>query len=115
MAMNREAPRNDVSQHIMPTSATMVGVCITVIGIVRLIEMEVAIGTIIDDIASGASVLFLASTVLSYVALRSPKLEHWAERSADLVFILGLLLLVMCGLMLTWELGQSPMVRSAAT
>jgi hypothetical protein len=71
------------------------------------LDLQMAIGTIIDDIASGASVLFLASTVLSYVALRSPKLEHWAERYADLVFILGLLLLVLCGLMLTWELGQS--------
>jgi hypothetical protein len=99
---------SNLSQHIMPTSATMVGVCITVIGIVRLIEVHAAITTIIDDVAAVAAVIFLLSTLLSFASLRAA--AAWPERYADVVFLLGLLMLVVCGFMLAWELGQDPVL-----
>lgn len=98
----------DISQHILPTSATMVGVCITVIGIVRLLETHAAIVTIIDDVAAVAAVIFLLSALLSFVALSTRAGAMGLERYADVVFLVGLLLLVVCGIMLAWELGQSP-------
>src|SRR5882724_6545123 len=42
------ARNSDISRHILPTSATMVGVSITIIGIVRLIETRAGVATIID-------------------------------------------------------------------
>ena len=48
----------DISRHILPTSATMVGVSITIIGIVRLIETHAGVATIIDNLASVVSVLW---------------------------------------------------------
>ena len=103
----------DISQHILPTSATMVGVCVTVIGIVRLIEVNLAIATVIDDVAAVAAVLFLLSTMLSYAGLRTPHDTPRLERCADLVFLGALSLLAMCGVMLAWELGQSPLPPAA--
>ena len=89
-------------------SATMVGVSITIIGIVRLIETHAGVATIIDNLASVVSVLFLLSTLLSYFALRTPSGGVSLERYADLLLLAGLVLLVACGFMLAWELGTFP-------
>ena len=101
MSQNR-----DVSQHILPTAATMVGVCVTVIGIVRVLEVNGAISTFIDDILAFDSLVFLGSTLLSYTSLRvqepTPRLERWA----DMLFLAGLACLVGASFMLTYELGQ---------
>lgn len=96
----------DISQHILPTSATMVGVCITLIGIVRLVEIHAEIATIADTTAAGAAVIFLFSTLLSYMSLRGEGSSAKIERVADLLFLVGLVLLVACGIMLALEVGQ---------
>ena len=99
----------DISRHILPTSATMVGVCITVVGIVRLIETHAAFASIIDNLIAVDAVLFLGSALLSYVALRTPRETPRLEHVADLMFLGGLVLLVASGVMLAWELGQTPL------
>jgi hypothetical protein len=105
--MPDSASNSDISKHILPTSATMVGVSITVVSLVRLLEVHAGIETIIDDVAAVAAVTFLLSVFLSFMSLRTPD-GAWGERYASLVFLFGLLLLVGCGLMLAWELGQAP-------
>ena len=96
----------DISRHILPTSATMVGVCITVISIVRVMEVHGAISTVIDDIVAVDSAMFLIATILSYVSIRSPRLGRRVERCADLVFIAGLAVMVVASFLLAWQLGQ---------
>jgi hypothetical protein len=86
----------------------MVGVCITVVGIVSLIEVQAAMVTIIDELAAVGAVTFLISTLLSYVSLRARRVSSRLERLADLVFLLGLLILVISGVMIAWEVGQGP-------
>ena len=100
----------DMSQHILPTSATMVGVCITVISIVRVIEIHGAVSTVIDDIVALDSAMFLVATILSYVSLRSPRSGRRVERFADLVFLTGLAVMVIASFLLAWQLGQSSLV-----
>ena len=100
------ADRSDVSQHILPTAATMVGVCATVIGIVRLVETNSAISTIIDEILAIDAVVFLGSTLLSYAALRDEGDTPRVERVADWLFLGGLGILVVACFMLAWEVGQ---------
>ena len=103
----------DVSQHILPTAATMVGVCVTVIGIVRVLEVNGAISTVIDDVLAFDGLIFLGSTFLSYASLRvqepTPRLERWADVLflVGLTFLVGLGGLVCASFMLTYELGQS--------
>jgi hypothetical protein len=54
------ARNSDISPPILAKSATMVGVSIAIIGIVRLIEARAAEATMIDDVTSAASVAPLA-------------------------------------------------------
>ncbi len=91
----------DISIHIFTVSAAMVGVCLTVIGLLR-VTLAVRQGeTIFDDLLALDALIFLISCLLSYFALRTrgarriARLEHFA----DGVFISGLILMVMiCGL-----------------
>ena len=66
-------------------------------------------------IASHPVILFLASTLLSYFALRTPNGGVGLEGYADLQLLAGLVLLVTCGSMLTWELGGVSRHRPVGT
>ena len=103
--MNGNSVSRDVSTHILPTSATMVGVCVTVVTIVRLIQANRAVTTIMDDIVAVDSAFFLVAALLSYLSVRSGQQSQRLERWADLVFMLGLTLMVAVSFLLAWELG----------
>lgn len=109
----QDASRNssDISQHILPTSATMVGVCITVISIVRVMEVHGAVSTIIDDLVALDGAMFLVATILSYTSIRSPGLGRRIERFADLVFLAALAFMVVASFLLAWEIGQPVVVK----
>lgn len=85
----------------------MVGVCVTVVGIVRLMELTGRVSTIIDNVVAIDSALFLASCALSYLSLRSERHGHQLERYGDLVFVGGLAVMVVAACMLAWELGPA--------
>lgn len=90
----------DICVHIFTVSAAMVGVCLTVIGILRVVISARKVDTIADDLLSVDAVLFLSSCVLSYWALRtrSRRRMHRVERVADGVFLSALLfMVVICG------------------
>ena len=107
--MSQDNRHRDVSQHILPTSATMLGVCVTVVGIVRLMELTGNVSTIIDNLVAVDSGFFLLSCVLSYLSLRTERHSAELERYGDLVFIGGLVLMVVAACMLAWELGSAVM------
>jgi len=91
----------DICIHIFTVSASMVGVCLTVIGIVNIVISIKKITTIADDLLAVNAFIFLCSCLLSYWALRarSKRRMHQVERIADLIFLIGLLLMVViCGL-----------------
>jgi hypothetical protein len=99
----------DISIHIFTASAAMVGVCLTVIGLLRVVITVRQINTLADDILALDALLFLVSCTLSYCALRTriSRRMHRIERIADSIFILGLLLMVVvCGL-ITYAIGFS--------
>lgn len=91
----------DISIHIFTVSAAMVGVCLTVIGLLRLVISVREIKTFADDILAIDSLFFLVSCLLSYWALRT-RIRcrmHKIERVADTIFIIGMLLMVIvCGI-----------------
>jgi hypothetical protein len=71
----------------------MIGICTTLVGLVKIIEHEAG-QTLADEIVGTIALLFLASAVLSYFAIRNPRrpvLNLWLERVADGGFLLGLL------------------------
>lgn len=95
-------PEN-LARHILPTSATMVGVCMTVISIVKLLHIGLA-GTWIDKLLAIDSLAFLTSAGFSYFSLRDEALEH-LEKHADLSFMIGLIGMAICAFLLAFELA----------
>jgi hypothetical protein len=103
----REGLGEDLCVHIFTVSAAMVGVCLTVIGIIRIVITMRSADSIADDILAADAVLFLVSCFASYVALRARSVRrmHRVERFADIVFIIALVVMVVvCGL-ITYEIS----------
>ena len=90
------ALEEDISIHIFTVSSAMVGVCLTVIGLIRVVITLGKADTIADDLLAGDALLFLVSCFLSYGALRSRKVRrmHRLERVADGVFITAMIVMV---------------------
>jgi hypothetical protein len=91
----------DICIHLFTVSATMVGVCLTVIGLIRLVISVQKIDTLADDLLAVDALLFLCACLCAYWALRmrSRRRMHWLERIADGSLIMGLILMVaVCGI-----------------
>ena len=91
----------DITIHILSVSAAMVGVCLTVIGLIRIVITIGKFDTIADDLLAAASLIFLISCFCSYWALRTrgTRRMHKLERLADASFLFGLfIMVVVCGL-----------------
>lgn len=86
----------DISIHIFTVSSAMVGVCLTVIGLIRVVITLRRTDTIADDLLALDAILFVFATLFSYWALRrrSYLRRPMLERAADGMFILALLLMV---------------------
>src|SRR5216117_218283 len=92
---------HDICIHIFTVSAAMVGVCLTVIGLIRVVITLGRADTLADDLLAGDALLFLISCLLSYWALRSRSLRrmHRLERIADEIFIMAMIgMVVICAL-----------------
>jgi hypothetical protein len=85
----------------------MVGVCLTVIGLVRVVITLGKADTLADDLLAVDALLFLVSCFLSYAALRSrgSRRMHRLERLADAVFILAMIVMVTICAFLTYALA----------
>jgi hypothetical protein len=97
---------SDLCIHIFTASAALVGVCLTVIGLIRVVVATTKAVTIADDLLSCDATLFMLACVLSYWALRSRNIRrmHRLERIADAIFLTGLLLMTaVCGVV-TWAI-----------
>jgi hypothetical protein len=94
----------DICIHIFTVSSAMVGVCLTVIGLVRVVITFGEADTLTDDLLAGDALLFLVSCFLSYGALRSRGVRrmHRLERVADGAFILAMLVMVAICAFLTY-------------
>jgi hypothetical protein len=92
-----------LSNHILPTSATMVGVCMTVISIVTL-SKRAGLGQYVDEILAVDSALFLLSALFSYLSIRSPRRAQQLESFADALFLIGLGFMVIAAFLLSFDL-----------
>jgi hypothetical protein len=79
----------------------MVGVCLTVIGLIRVVITLGTADTLADDFLAGDALLFLISCLLSYWALRSRSMRrmHRLEKIADAIFIFAMIgMAIICAL-----------------
>jgi hypothetical protein len=92
-----------ISSYILPTSATMVGVCMTVLSLAKVVEAQTHAGRV-DEIMALDSLIFLTSAFCSYLALRSERDSTRLERIADRVFMFGLTVMVGAAVVFAMEL-----------
>jgi len=104
----------DISIHIFTVSSAMVGVCLTVIGLIRVVITLGRADTLADDFLAGDALLFLVSCLLSYWALRSRSVRrmHRLEKIADGIFILAMIGMVIICALITYNISIPP--RAAA-
>ena len=112
---NRHADRDtnleqDISIHIFTVSSAMVGVCLTVIGLIRVVITLGRADTLADDLLAGDALLFLISCLLSYWALRSRSLRrmHRLEKIADVIFIVAMIGMVIICALITYTISVPP-------
>ncbi len=97
----------DICIHIFTVSSAMVGVCLTVIGLIRVVVTLGKADTLADDCLAVDALLFLTSCLLSYWALRSRGLRrmHRLERIADGIFIFAMIGMVAICALITYSIA----------
>ena len=85
----------------------MVGVCMTVIGLLRVVITLRKADTLADDLIALDAMLFLVSCLLSYWALRTRHngRMHRVERIADYVFVVGLFFMAAICVFITYAIS----------
>ena len=88
----------------------MVGVCLTVIGLIRVVITFGRADTLADDFLAGDALLFLVSCLLSYWALRSRSVRrmHRLEKIADAIFIFAMIGMVIICALITYNISIPP-------
>src|SRR4029450_4406389 len=97
----------DICIHIFTVSSAMVGVCLTVIGLIRVVITLGRADTLADDLLAGDALLFLISCLLSYWALRSrsSRRMHRLEKIADGIFIFAMIGMVVVCTLITYTIS----------
>jgi len=82
---------NNTSQHILGTSANLLGFCLFVI--TSLHATNYAAASIIDEFTSVIAVLLISSCMFSFLSIRtaSPKRGKKLEGIADYLFVIALI------------------------
>jgi len=101
----KKRPLSGLSQHILPSAATMLGVCTTLVGLVKITEAHIG-PSHVDEYAALNALLFLISATASYFSMRMPPDDENAaklEMAADICFVLGLICLSLISTLFAYE------------
>lgn len=82
----------EISKQIFGNSPTMLALCLTTVGLIKIYSALQRITTLADDFLMLCLTAFLAATLLSYLSLRSPdpKRKLVLAKVADIMFLSGL-------------------------
>jgi hypothetical protein len=107
--MSVNIPNNDdrIYSHLLTllsVSAAMVGVCLTAISLVTVIEAFNKIEAIVDDALAIATIVFSIVTLLSFLGIRTRIRLVWPRYMIvmDVAFCIGIGLMVFASMMLTF-------------
>ena len=95
--LSPEHREHDLTMHVFAISAAMVGVCLTAIGILRLITSQSRAETIGDELLAVDAVLFMACCFLSFWSFKTKnvRLRHLLRSIIDGSFMLALTIMVL--------------------
>ncbi len=88
-----------LADQIFVVSAAMVGVCLTLMGLVGIIDSLSEVATLADELLAADAFVFLVACLSSYFALRtrSTAARRRYESVADVTFIMGMIAIVAIG------------------
>lgn len=81
---------NNKSSHILNTSSNLLGFCLIVLTSLKINRFNEL--TLIDEFTGTASILLMASSLLSFLSIRTSKenLSQLFEKYADTLFLIAL-------------------------
>ena len=93
---SREQREHELTMHVFSISAAMVGVCLTAIGILRLIATQTKAQTLGDDFLAADAVLFVCCCLLSFWSFKTKQsMRRQRLRFAvDVLFMVALVVMV---------------------
>ena len=99
MDNNNTEDSKKIASYVFSGANTMVGVCITVITLFRV--MKTGLQTYADEILAFDVSLFIIASILSYAVLRkdeNKRLEKWA----DIFYYAGMIIMFFVGLIIIY-------------
>ncbi|MCZ4244805.1 hypothetical protein [Pedobacter punctiformis] len=91
------------SPHILSTSANLLGICFIVL--TSLKKLNLSDGSLIDEFAVLAVIIFMTSCILSFLSMRRGQTaSKRLEKTADLIFLSGLVVLFIATLLIAFNL-----------
>jgi heme/copper-type cytochrome/quinol oxidase subunit 3 len=102
----RRSLDDDICVHIFSSSSVMVGVCLTVVGILRVVVTLRSEDVLGDDLLTINTMIYLMAALMSYWALRTRnrKRNHRLEYFADGAFLVGMVFTVIVTGFITWAM-----------
>lgn len=97
---NPEDVNREIAHHILTGSTTMIGVCITVITLFRV--MHTNLETYADELLAFDNIVFITAALFAYSSIRKEHNKR-LERIADITFLFGMLLMLVAGIMIIFS------------
>jgi hypothetical protein len=104
-----EQRRQFMSTHqitVFSVSAGMVGVCLTAVGLIAVLQGLSRYKTVCDDLLVVDMMVFLLASAFSYVAFRLEFRRPWRlfHVASDVMVLAGMFLMVVAAALLVWAL-----------
>jgi DMSO/TMAO reductase YedYZ heme-binding membrane subunit len=93
---DKEDNSQTITHHIFTVSATMIAVCLTIITIFKVTNVDLM--TMADDVLGLDAFIFIISCFMSYISLRHRN-NKTLELIADISFFIGMIIMVIAGAM----------------
>ena len=89
-------------------AGAMVGVCLTVIGVLRLLTEVKGYRTLGDDLVAVDGILFLFACVFSFLTLkeRDSRKRRFLKRITDSCFLIAIGLMMIICILITWAFAH---------
>ena len=93
---------------IFGVAGAMVGVCLTVIGLLRLLTETKGYRTLGDDLVAVDGIAFLLACVFSFLTLKAHKSarQRLLQRLTDTFFMIGIVLMMVICALITWAFAH---------
>jgi hypothetical protein len=103
----QELVEKNIASHVFGNSPTLLALCLTVIGLIKIYASLQRITTLADNLLLVSVVAFLLATIFSYLSLRSTARRERMilGKVADGAFLFGLCLATLVALFITFTLA----------